>query len=167
MSIMERIQANRAVLFAVFAWGSAANAQHSDLQGALDEAAEAVQPTITCTATVDPGGVYTLDAATMQITQPVLNVTCVDDQGNPVATLNWTPPAENTDGSPLVDLAGYRVYYDVSSGVCAEDNVPAAIIGTVDSYQMEIQPGVGYFALTAFNTAGVNSDCSVEISHSF
>ncbi len=32
------------------------------------------------------------------------------------ATLSWTPPTQNTDGSPLTDLAGYRVYWGTSSG---------------------------------------------------
>lgn len=26
-------------------------------------------------------------------------------------TLNWAPPTQNTDGTPLTDLTGYRVYY--------------------------------------------------------
>lgn len=30
-------------------------------------------------------------------------------------SLTWTPPTENTDGSPLTDLAGYRVYQRVES----------------------------------------------------
>jgi hypothetical protein len=31
------------------------------------------------------------------------------------ATVSLTPPAQNTDGSPLTDLAGMRVYYGTSS----------------------------------------------------
>ena len=30
----------------------------------------------------------------------------------------WTAPTTNTDGSPLTDLASYRLYYDTSSSPC-------------------------------------------------
>lgn len=30
------------------------------------------------------------------------------------ATLSWTPPTKNTDGSRLTDLAGYKIYYGTS-----------------------------------------------------
>ena len=26
-------------------------------------------------------------------------------------TLNWVPPSENVDGSPVTDLAGFKIYY--------------------------------------------------------
>lgn len=30
------------------------------------------------------------------------------------ATLSWTPPTKNTDGSRLTDLAGYKIHYGTS-----------------------------------------------------
>ena len=30
-------------------------------------------------------------------------------------TLSWTPPTTNSDGSPLTDLAGYRIVYGTAS----------------------------------------------------
>ena len=32
------------------------------------------------------------------------------------ATLSWTPPTTNTDGSPLTNLAGYKIYWGTSQG---------------------------------------------------
>ena len=32
------------------------------------------------------------------------------------ATLAWDPPTTNADGSPLTDLAGYKIYYVTTSG---------------------------------------------------
>ena len=32
------------------------------------------------------------------------------------ATLSWTPPTTNTDGSSLTNLAGYKVYWGPSQG---------------------------------------------------
>lgn len=31
------------------------------------------------------------------------------------ATLSWTRPVQNTDGTPLLDLTGYKVYYGTNS----------------------------------------------------
>src|SRR4029453_5263016 len=31
---------------------------------------------------------------------------------------SWTPPTTNTDGSPLTDLAFYRLYYGPSTSPC-------------------------------------------------
>jgi len=76
-------------------------------------------------------------------------------------TLTWTPPTQNTDGTELTDLAGYRLYWGTSSG-----NYPSSV--TIDnpgvtSYVLDgLAAGTYYFAATAFNTAGVESDYSVE-----
>jgi len=37
--------------------------------------------------------------------------------GEATATLTWTNPIENTDGTPLTDLAGIVLYWDSISGV--------------------------------------------------
>jgi hypothetical protein len=34
---------------------------------------------------------------------------------NGIAALSWMPPAENTDGSPLIKLTGYRIYHGTSA----------------------------------------------------
>ena len=34
--------------------------------------------------------------------------------GSGSATLDWTPVTQNTDGTVLTDLAGYKVYYGTS-----------------------------------------------------
>src|SRR5579862_8906604 len=33
------------------------------------------------------------------------------------ANLAWSVPTENTDGTPLTDLAGYHIYYGTTEGV--------------------------------------------------
>src|SRR5438309_1476774 len=35
-----------------------------------------------------------------------------------VLDASWTAPTTNTDGSPLTDLAAYRVYYGTSASPC-------------------------------------------------
>jgi hypothetical protein len=77
-------------------------------------------------------------------------------------TFSWTPPSTNSDGTPLTDLAGYRVYSGVSSGNYTQ-NTDA---GNVTSYTVN-NLSVGstyYFAVTAYDTSGNQSSFSNEIS---
>lgn len=80
------------------------------------------------------------------------------------ATLSWTPPTENTDGSPLDDLAGYSVYWGTSPG----DYTASASIDNpgISTYVVDnLIPGTTYyFALKARNLAGVESSFSNEAS---
>jgi len=74
-------------------------------------------------------------------------------------TLTWTPPTQNTDGSPLTDLAGYRIYWGNGGGVYPQSvtiNNPG-----VSSYVVEnLPPGDYEFVATALNSAGVESGFS-------
>lgn len=72
------------------------------------------------------------------------------------ALLSWTPPTRNTDGSPLTNLAGYRVYWGTSPGDYPNSvtiNNPGITSYVVD----QLTPATWYFALTALNTAGAES----------
>jgi hypothetical protein len=75
-------------------------------------------------------------------------------------TLAWNAPTTNTDGTPLTDLAGYKVYYGTSSG-----NYTRAIdVGNVETYKIEgLQSGTYYFATTAYDKSGNESDYSNEV----
>lgn len=75
------------------------------------------------------------------------------------ALLSWTPPAQNTDGTPLVDLAGYRVLYGQSA---AELTQTVSITNSsLSSYLVEnLTPGTWYFAVAAVNAAGILSNPS-------
>jgi len=72
------------------------------------------------------------------------------------ATLNWTPPTQNTDGSTLTDLAGYKIYWGTSPG-----NYPNSITinnASVSTYVVDnLAPGTYEFVATAFNTEGIES----------
>ena len=70
--------------------------------------------------------------------------------------LTWNPPTQNTDGSALTDLAGYRVHWGTS-----QDNYSSTV--TIDdpglsSYVVDqLTPATWYFSLTAINSAGLAS----------
>lgn len=79
--------------------------------------------------------------------------------GSLSVTLSWTPPTQNADGSTLTDLAGYKIYYGVSEG-----NYPNVIIidnPGIATYVVEnLTPATYFFAATAFNSNGIESEFS-------
>ena len=82
---------------------------------------------------------------------------------NGTALLSWVPPTENTDGSTLTDLAGYKVYYGTSSG---SYGAPITINDPgLSSYMVE-NLGISdwFFVMTSFNSSGIESSFSTEIS---
>ncbi len=75
------------------------------------------------------------------------------------ATLSWTAPTENDDGTPLTDLAGYRLYWGTTPG--SYPNSVTIDNPGVTTYVVEnLVSGTYEFAATAFNTAGVESRLS-------
>jgi hypothetical protein len=72
------------------------------------------------------------------------------------ATLSWNPPTQNTNGSPLTDLAGYKIYYGRSKNFLNRSV-------TVDNpgltrYMIEnLAPAWWHFAMTSVNTTGQES----------
>ena len=86
--------------------------------------------------------------------------------GSGSVDLRWTPPTENEDGSPLTDLAGYRIYYGLDDGgpyPHADDiSDPSAIDYTVE----RLAAGDWYFVATAYNLANVESAYSGQAARS-
>ena len=76
-------------------------------------------------------------------------------------TLSWAAPTQNADGSPLTDLAGYKIFYGtVSTNYDHEiviDN-PGMTTYVVDN----LVPDTYYFAAKSFNASGIESDFSAE-----
>lgn len=79
--------------------------------------------------------------------------------GTGTATLNWTPPTTNTDGTTLSGLAGYRVYYGNSSNALTQ-TIQLAGAGLTSYVVQNLGSGTWYFAITAYTTSGVESGLS-------
>ena len=75
------------------------------------------------------------------------------------ATLSWLPPTQNVDGTPVTNLAGYRIAYGQSATSLTQTlDIPSA---TVTSAMIEsLASGTWYFAVKAYSTANVESDLS-------
>ena len=91
------------------------------------------------------------------------------------ATLTWDPPTTNADGTPLTDLAGYKIYYGTSPGNyittidagCApcSSSCPGTGQTTVCTYIVQnLTPGTYYFAVTVYETSRNEGGYSNEVS---
>jgi len=85
--------------------------------------------------------------------------------------VSWMPPTTNTDGSPLTDLASYRIYFNTDKKVppCPGGlsvNVDAKAVGRTPDGRVSVILSnfvVGqtyHVALAAINSRGVASACS-------
>ena len=79
------------------------------------------------------------------------------------ATLDWTPPTQNSDGSVLTNLAGYTVYYGTSPDRLTE-SVKVSNPGLTAYTLSNLPSGTWYFAVTSSSSAGVESTRSGVIS---
>ena len=72
------------------------------------------------------------------------------------ATLTWLPPTTNVDGTPLTNLAGYKVYWGTTPGNYSSS---ATIMNPgLTRYVVEnLTPNTYYFAVKAVNGAGTES----------
>ncbi|MFO1406159.1 MAG: putative Ig domain-containing protein [Steroidobacteraceae bacterium] len=79
------------------------------------------------------------------------------------ATLSWVAPTQNVDGTPLTNLAGYRVRYGNSpTGLT---NVLAIPGGAITSVVIEgLGSGTWYFTVAAYTTTSVESVPSNAVS---
>jgi hypothetical protein len=74
-------------------------------------------------------------------------------------TVSWVPPTQNADGSLLTNLAGYRVYWGTTQANL-DHVVTVANPGLVRYVISDLTPATWYFALTAYNSNGQESDRS-------
>jgi hypothetical protein len=75
------------------------------------------------------------------------------------ATLSWVPPTENTDGTALTNLAGYRIHYGTNADALTQE-VSINTTGTTTYMITDLAPATYYFAIKAVTTNGVESSLS-------
>ncbi|MDH5571619.1 MAG: fibronectin type III domain-containing protein [Gammaproteobacteria bacterium] len=89
-----------------------------------------------------------------------VDVSAATTNENGVVTLSWYPPTENTDGSTITNLNGYKIYYGTSPDALAS-SVTVNSVG-LTSYVLDrlVAGTVYYFAITAYTNENVESDYS-------
>jgi hypothetical protein len=121
----------------------------------------AASTTATTPATVadqaPTNGSTTSGSTTSTVTPPPAS------SSNSSIAFSWVPPTENNNGSPLANLAGYKIHY----GPASQDYTQVVAVNnpSLNRYVLDNLPtGTWYFAITAYNSAGIESNLSGEIS---
>ena len=83
----------------------------------------------------------------------------VTQVSNGTATVNWTPPLDNTDGSVITNLVGYKIHYGTSSTNLSQ-TVQIANVGLTSYMLSNLGSGTWYFGVTAYNSGGGESALS-------
>ncbi|MEJ1961495.1 MAG: putative Ig domain-containing protein [Gammaproteobacteria bacterium] len=78
-------------------------------------------------------------------------------------TLSWQPPTQNTDGSTLTNLSGYRIVYGSQPGSYTK-SIDVANAGLMSYLVENLSAGRYYFAMIALSSEGSESDVSAEVS---
>jgi hypothetical protein len=118
---------------------------------------------ITGTPTAAQVGAYsnitiTVSDGSSSASLPAFSIT-VNEIGTGTATLSWTAPTQNSDGTTLTNLTGFQVRYGRSaSNLDQSVNLDNP---SLSSYVVEnLSTGTWYFAVVAVNSAGVTSSLS-------
>jgi len=78
-------------------------------------------------------------------------------------TLGWLPPTQNSDGSPITNLAGYKIHYGTTSSDYSK-TIALQNAGLTRYVVDNLPSGTYYFAITAYNSQGVESALSGEVT---
>jgi hypothetical protein len=106
-----------------------------------------------------------LQMATWIVTALCLGACNVDSKGSAVqgsstsmgtAVLTWTPPTENTNGTPLTDLAGYHIRYGTKPDALTKV-IDLAGSRTTAFEVSNLSPGTYYFSISAYTSIGTES----------
>jgi len=91
-------------------------------------------------------------------TMPVESPTATPNQvpvGFGTASLSWTAVTTDTSGTPLTDVAGYKIFYG-SSPDELNTSIPVADPSATSYLVANLTSGTWYFAVAAYTTGGVD-----------
>ena len=91
----------------------------------------------------------------LTVSLPAFAIT-VAQVGTGSVTLSWTPPSLNEDGTPLIDLAAYKIYYGLSEGNYPNEiriDNPGITTYVVDN----LTPNTYFFVSTSINSIEMES----------
>jgi hypothetical protein len=142
---------------AVTVASSTSSSSGTSSSGTVSSAA-APKTTTPASGTTSGTGTTTTVASSNKSTTPVKATTT-----NGVATLDWLPPTENSDGSALTNLAGYTVYYGTSSESLTQ-SIKVTNPGLTAYTVTNLSTGTWYFAVTSYSSTGVESTRTGTVS---
>lgn len=118
-----------------------------------------------CTASGDPAWSGTKAASGTQALPDFATTTpktyallCVWP-GDTQALLTWTPPTQNTDGTALTNLAGFRVFWGPAAASLTQTTQVVGASSTTYTVT-SLTPGTWYFGVRAYTIQGAESALS-------
>ncbi len=116
-------------------------------------------------AATDANIVISVSNGTTSASLPAFNIAVATAVVSPPgsATLSWSPPAKNTNGTPLTNLAGYVVRYGTSSAAL-NSQVSVSSPSATSVEIGNLTAGTWYFEVAAINSANVESQFSSSVS---
>jgi hypothetical protein len=79
------------------------------------------------------------------------------------ATVSWTPPTRNVDGSALTSLAGYRIRYGTNRSSLS-NTITVTNVGVTRYVVQNLPVGTWYFGVQAYSSGGAQSALSTLAS---
>ena len=71
-------------------------------------------------------------ATMLALTSTSVWAACPDPLPAETMCVEWFAPTENSDGSPLTDLDGFKLFWDVSPILQPSQGMPVGAMGTID-----------------------------------
>jgi hypothetical protein len=90
---------------------------------------------------------------------PAFTISVGATPGTATATVRWAAPSQNSDGSPLTDLAGYRVYHGTNGTSFSEIVQVSGSTSTTYTFN-QLTAGTHTFAVSAVTSTGVEGALS-------
>lgn len=122
--------------------------------GAADSSGTSTQTSASTTATTPDTGSQPSTGATQ---------TGVAQGTAGTVTLNWQPPTQNSDGSPITGLAGYNIYYGTASQSYSQ-SIKLTNPGLTTYVVENLPAGTYYFSIAAYDATGAQSSFSPEVA---
>jgi Putative Ig domain len=108
-----------------------------------------------------PGVVISVSDGTTSAALPAFSIAvqAAATSGSGTASLQWTIPTTNTNGTPLTDLAGFTINYGTSADALTQTVTVAS--ATMTTYTVQgLAAGTWYFTITAYTSVGTKSSPS-------
>jgi hypothetical protein len=115
----------------------------------------------TCTASGDPAWTGAKAASGTQalparvLPTPTYALTCTWP-GDTSSLIRWTAPTQNTDGSDLTNLAGFRVIYGASATALTQI-IQVTNAAATSQAVTNLTPGTWFFSVKAYTALGAES----------
>jgi hypothetical protein len=83
--------------------------------------------------------------------------------GTGTATLSWSAPTRNADGSPVSPIAGYYIYYGLSPTAMTQ-SIQLSDPSATSYVVRHLNPGTYYFGVAAYSASGARGMQTAPIS---